>query len=308
MGGGDRGDRPYYRDGKRIPNPYEISKQEKLPEEILEGTAKDARIRDTEVHMEHRNAAEEAINADIDGDVSIQYGGSVSRATYVNGVSDVDCRVSINGTSLEGKSPGEIKQYIEAQIRKHDPQVKSTSIGNLAVTARYRDGTEMQFIPVIQMKHGYKVPKGNGWSDIVRENKFTSDFRSTNQKCGGKLPALVRVLKRQNSNMPKSERLSGYNIEALVNKIFKSYPASAPRKLSNMADYYYQKAEKAVMHRTRDKTGQSTFIDKQKLGGPNSNVRQRIASRMRSTRSALNRARLFRDSQALKESVKGEGA
>jgi len=306
MGGGLLRGRPHYDYGQKV---FEYPKQAKLPNgsvnDALDDAAKNSRERDAQSQMQHRNDAQTAINSNIKGHVDIEYGGSVSKATYVDGVSDLDCRVYINQSSLTSKSPDEIKRYIAKQLKNKDPRISSVKVGGMGVTVRYRDGTEMQFIPAIRTRYGYKLPNGNRWSKVVYENRFKRDFSRTNQKCGGLLYPLVRLIKKQNHQSPNTQRLSGHHIEATANNIFKHYPKSAPRTLEAMMDYYYRYAPRKVVHRTRDKTGQSSFVDKDKLGTPSSKNRQAAARRMQTNRLILQRAQKTGDTTALERSIHG---
>ena len=306
MGGGLLRGRSHYDYGHKV---YDYPKQAQLSNGsvngVLDDAAKDSRERDAKSQMQHRNDAKDAINSDIGGYVDIEYGGSVSKSTYVAGISDLDCRVYINHSSLASKSPDEIKKYIAKQLKSKDPRISSVKVGGMGVTVRYRDGTEMQFIPAIRTRYGYKLPNGNRWSKVVYENRFKRDFSRTNQKCGGLLYPLVRLIKKQNHQSPNTQRLSGHHIEATANNIFKHYPKSAPRTLEAMMDYYYRYAPRKVVHRTRDKTGQSSFVDKDKLGTPSSKNRQAAARRMQTNRLILQRAQKTGDTTALERSIHG---
>lgn len=306
MGGGLLRGRPHYDYGQKV---SDYPKQAKLSNgsvnDVLDDAAKNSRERDAKSQMQHRNDAETAINSNIEGHVDIEYGGSVSKATYVDGVSDLDCRVYINHSSLASKSPDEIKRYIAKQLKSKDPR-SSVKIGRMGVTVKYHDGTEMQFIPAVRTRYGYQLPNGNRWSKVIYEERFKRDFSRTNKKCGGQLYHLVTVLKNKNNQNPSSQKLSGHHIEAMANNIFKHYPKSAPRTLGAMMDYYYRYAPRQVVHRTRDKTGQSSFVDKEKLGGPASKNRQAVARHMGRVRKILQQAQKTGDTTSLERSINGK--
>jgi len=244
--------------------------------------------RDRKKHMQYRNEAEAALNEGIDGSVDIVHAGSVAKGTYVEGISDVDNHVRINGTSLEKKSPAEVKAYIRQQLSKL-PNVKSVTETSRTVTATYRDGTEMQYVPVIKTKNGYRVADGNRWSNVVYENRFRRDFQRTNKKCGGRLTALIGILKTDNASDPKSQRMSGHHIEVMANRIFKQAPASKTKTLMSMYGYYHQHASRHIRHRMRDVTGQYTYVDKRSLGGPDSESRRALSRRFASRARRMNR-------------------
>lgn len=282
MGGGTvSSTHPYYEDGNAVRNPYgptdsqaSIADFGNKPKEEFAPRQK----RDREKHMQYRNEARDSINEGIDGSVDIVYAGSVAKGTYVEGVSDVDCHVRINGTSLEGKSPDEVKAYMRQQLAKN-PNVKSATETSKTVTVIYKDGTEMQFVPVIRTKNGYRVAAGGRWSKVVYENRFRRDFQRTNEKCGGRLTTLVSFLKRENSLRPKSQQMSGHHIEAMANRIFKQAPASKVHDIGVMFVYFHRHASRHIRHRMRDITGQSDYVDKRSLGGPDSRARRVLSRR-----------------------------
>ena len=244
--------------------------------------------RNIEKHMQYRNEAEAALNEGIDGSVDIVHAGSVAKGTYVEGISDVDNHVRINGTSLENKRPAEVKAYIRQQLSKL-PNVKSVTETSKTVTVIYKDGTEMQYVPVIKTKNGYRVADGNRWSNVVYENRFRRDFQRTNKKCGGRLTSLIRILKTDNASDPKSQRMSGHHIEVMANRIFKQAPASKTKTLMSMYGYYQQHASRHIRHRMRDVTGQYTYVDKRSLGGPDSESRRALSRRFASRARRMNR-------------------
>ena len=289
MGGGFRRRRRSAVNGKVILRPQIPTGQPDLdyPYDKSSVTSTPTSKRDFERHMQNRNEAEDAINEGIDDSVDIVYAGSVAKGTYVEGVSDVDNHVRINGTSLENKRPAEVKAYIRQQLSKL-PNVKSVTETSRTVTVTYRDGTEMQYVPVIKTKNGYRVADGKRWSNVVYENRFRRDFQRTNKKCGGRLTSLIRILKTDNASDPKSQRMSGHHIEVMANRIFKQAPASKTKTLMSMYGYYQQHASRHIRHRMRDVTGQSTYVDKRSLGGPDSESRRALSRRFASRARRMN--------------------
>ena len=67
--------------------------------------------RDTDSIQIHLNEIRNALESEIDGYLSLRYGGSVSRHTYVDGLSDVDSLVILNNSELQDKTPEEVKDY-----------------------------------------------------------------------------------------------------------------------------------------------------------------------------------------------------
>lgn len=287
MGGGLTNSVPIYSKAMQPMIPVQRTLTPWFVDGALEETDKEIRSRDCKTHMAHREDATAAINADIDGKVRPEYGGSVSKETYVEGSSDVDCRMDVSRTSLEKKSPQDVIKYFAKQIKSNDPQVKSCKTGKLGVTVQYKDGTEMQYLPMLRTRNGYRLadPEHPGrWSKVIYENRFKRELRRTNKKCGGKLYAVIRLIKAQRGSQ---SAMSGYHIESLANRIFKHYPDTRPKTLSSMLDYYYQHAQNHIRHRIRDRTGQASFIDKGKLGPARSSAREKEARQMERNRELL---------------------
>ena len=58
-----------------------------------------------------------ALGKSIDGEIDLRFGGSVIKHTDVNGLSDIDALVILNGSELEHKSPEEVKAYFLQQLQ-----------------------------------------------------------------------------------------------------------------------------------------------------------------------------------------------
>ena len=50
--------------------------------------------------------------------VDLKFAGSVSKHTYVDGLSDVDVLVLVNESELANKTPNEIKEYIKSKLQQ----------------------------------------------------------------------------------------------------------------------------------------------------------------------------------------------
>ena len=64
---------------------------------FLEELLKEFNNRDTEAIQRHLNEIEKALGREIDGIDSILFGGSISKKTFIEGISDVDALVFLNG-------------------------------------------------------------------------------------------------------------------------------------------------------------------------------------------------------------------
>ena len=63
---------------------------------FLEELLKEFNNRDTEAIQRHLNEIEKALGREIDGIDSILFGGSISKKTFIEGISDVDALVFLN--------------------------------------------------------------------------------------------------------------------------------------------------------------------------------------------------------------------
>ncbi len=98
--------------------------------------------------------------------VQTMFGGSVRRGTYVNGLSDVDVLLIVNQSSLVNHPPANVIAHIRESVQRRMP-LNLVTAGNLAVTVRYSDGTEIQVLPAIRRRGGgvrIAEPGSTTWS------------------------------------------------------------------------------------------------------------------------------------------------
>ena len=234
-----------------------------------------ANSRDVEKTREHLDTIKNAVQEDIEGVVELQYGGSVHKFTYVEGLSDVDVLLKINKSELSNKSPKEVLEYIKSRLETKLTNTEEIKIGKLAVTVKYKDGTEIQILPAIKRgENGFKIPSRNGkeWSNVIRPDKFASRLTEVNQNCGGKVVPVIKIVKYINSKLPPDQQLSGYHIESLAIEIYKSYPSEMSLTNKIMLRYFFEKASEKVKKPIKDKTNQSLHVDDY-LYGENSSQR-----------------------------------
>lgn len=217
------------------------------------------------------------IQSDIDGAVSLRFGGSISKHTYVDGLSDIDSLVFLNDSELANKSPNEVKDYFYKKIKSAFP-IEEVSKGNLAVTVKFSDNTEIQLLPAVRYKTGYKIASSsNKWSNIINPDKFAKLLRGTNIKMKGKLLPVIKLTKAIISSLPKSIQLSGYHTEAISIEAFYNY--AGERKTKPMLKHFFREASRIVLNEIKDKTGQSVNMDGY-LGKNNSLDRKIISNKL----------------------------
>ena len=183
----------------------------------------------------------------------------------------------INGTDLENRPPGEAIHEFAEKIRERLPYTEVKE-GDMAVTVKFTDGTEIQILPAIRTATGIRVAsqKGEKWSNVVHPERFAERLTNVNQKTGGKLVKVIRLFKAEvNSRLKGDWQLSGYHVEAMAVDAFQDYQGRLTYK--DMLMHLTRHASEAVLHPVEDTTGQSIHVDDD-LGPANSNERRIVAA------------------------------
>lgn len=232
-----------------------------------------ANDRDAEAVGTHLEEIRTALGKDIEGSVDLLFGGSVSKKTYVDGVSDVDALVVLNDSDLVGRSPKEVCDYFLARLRERFPNTEISPDG-FALDVRFGDVT-VQIVPVIRRGPDYLLPNADcsAWSH-VRPKAFTDALTTVNKACANKVVPTIKLSKALMASLPDGRRISGYHAELLAAQIFSDYQGSLTPKA--MVQHFFAQAPKLVREPMRDPTGQSRFVDDH-LGPANSLERLTIA-------------------------------
>ena len=221
------------------------------------------------------------------------YGGSVAKHTYVDGMSDIDSLFFVNESELEGLKPGKILKRIEDILRKAIGTQATITRGRMAVTLDYGDGMVLQLLPALRAgENEFNVPsarKEDEWSSID-PRRFQESLTKRNKECGGKLIPTIKLAKAILGQLPASQKLSGYHLEALAIEAFGNY--NKTMTTSAMLPEFFQRAADLILIPIRDGTGQSINVDEY-LGSENSSERRtfshllrRIARRMQNASAA----------------------
>lgn len=241
----------------------------------------------------------EALREKITGSIDFRSGGSVAKHTYVDGLSDIDLLLMVDGTGLEGRGPEVIRQRVAQLI--NDANLKNLNIESrtMTVTVTYDDGMEIQLLPAMRTVDGLRIPSASGmrWSDIDPEG-FTKVLTKTNQSCNGKLIPTIKLIKGINANLPEQLRLSGYHIESLGIEAFKGYRGE--KTTAAMLQYFFKHATELVKTPIKDRTGQSIHVDDD-LGPPNSEQRKLVSVALDRVARRIEFAMLSQDVNKLKE-------
>lgn len=220
--------------------------------------------RDTESISRHREQILTRLQNDFGQSFGLKHGGSYSRRTYVDGMSDIDILITVAELPDESQpgdsSKGVIREFGRS-LRERYPET-SIQLGRMAVTLAFADGVEIQVLPAFKSGDSFLVPdpSGQGW---VRSNpkQFSDRLTSVNERCGGSLVPTIKLLK-QICKINEID-VSSYHLEAMCVNIFSNY--RGPSQYTDMLEYFLGQAKGRIFSPTRDITGQSTFIDSEIL-------------------------------------------
>jgi hypothetical protein len=289
--------------------PGELREQVRKAEEKVAATAFEGELsntlsellgnfnsRDAEKVSNRIEDVKNALAGDIEGTFNTLFGGSVAKHTYVDGLSDIDSIITLNGTELEGASPQVALSKMQRIISERLKGVVSVTHGKMAVTVEYPDGMVIQLLPAVRAKdRGLLVPSSrrDSWSKIA-PMAFQEALTKRNEQCGHKLVPTIKLAKAINGQLPEAQRLSGYHMESLAIAAFRNY--SGPMTTSAMLPTFFERASELVKAPIRDRTGQSIHVDEylgpakgeQRLVA--SHLLSRIARRMRNASAASSTA------------------
>jgi len=228
--------------------------------------------RDTAAVEQHLETITKAIESDIEGSVGLQFGGSVAKHTYVDGLSDIDALVILNQSELKDMNPAEVRAYFAQRLRDRLGQTPVEE-GALAVTVTFQDAT-IQLLPAVRVGAGVRVPQAEGatWSPVVRPDAFARKLTLVNQATNSKLVPTIKIAKSILAQLPDSQRLSGYHVESLAIEVFGGYQGTTTTKA--MLRHFFTEAPRLIRQPIKDSTGQSVHVDDY-LGGGN-DVSRRI--------------------------------
>lgn len=250
--------------------------------------------RDSETIQTHLSTVEDALHKDIEGTIDLRYGGSISKHTYVDGLSDIDSLAILNKSELSKLSPNEVKEYFHKRLKERLPNTE-IKVGKLAITIKFKSGVELQVLPALRDSTGIRIASSrreNEWSHVVKPDVFAKTLRYSNAKMNGKLVPVIKLAKSIISSFPEKRRLAGYHTECLAIEAFAKY--NGERTPKAMLKHFFNEGAKFVLSPVRDKTGQSTHVDDY-LGSANSLPRKMVSDSMASVARKMQNADGSRD-------------
>jgi len=246
------------------------------------------RFNDRDIPLVRRRLDEilKALENVLDDKIEQIFGGSVAKHTYVDGLSDIDCLLIVNGTDLEKAGPRAALNSVEKILGDMLKGSAEVSAGQMAVTVKYGDGMEIQLLPAVKSGDKLKIQSSRDatrWS-AVDPAKFQAGLTKYNAQCDGKLVPTIKLAKAIIGQLPDAHQLSGYHIESLAIDVFKGYTGT--KTVAAMLPVFFEQAKDRVLRPITDSTGQSVHVDEY-MGASDSAERKnashilgRIAKRM----------------------------
>jgi len=223
-----------------------------------------ANDRDTDKVNERIEEIEKALSDRVQNVGELRFGGSIAKHTYVEGLSDVDLLVPLSDEHLVDHTPDELRRefakILEGKLSAAD--VAEIDIGRLAVTVTYRDGTEIQLLPAVNVGDTISISAQDGkrWQHGIKPNEFTDKLTETNKTQGGLVVPVIKLAKEIiATQIPDERQPSGYHVEALAVSTFADY--TGPKTPKAMVTHLFKTASGHVVHPAEDVTGQSVAVD-----------------------------------------------
>ncbi len=270
MGGSGSGGESEYsvaRDAaaRRLREAQEASKDAQIDAEVnslLNRRVLEVNRRDNEQVSARLDEVQNALSEQIDGVDRLLFGGSVSKRTYVEGLSDVDSLLILNADAYGGLSPDEVMGKLQKALKGSLDMGKVSDIwtGELAVTVQYKGDLELQLLPAVDRNGALsiKAATGNSWTAIEPKN-FAERLTKVNQGQAGTVIPAIKLAKSILAAYPDSGRPTGYHLEALAVAAFENY--SGPRNPKAMLTQLISSSAKNVRKPIADVTGQSRHVD-----------------------------------------------
>jgi len=97
------------------------------------------------------------------------FGGSVAKHTYVDGLSDIDCLLIVNGEDLAQQGPKATLNKVATTLSEQLAEKAEVSVGDMAVTVKYSDQLEIQLLPAARDGDRLVIPSSRvpgEWSAV----------------------------------------------------------------------------------------------------------------------------------------------
>lgn len=198
------------------------------------------------------------------------FGGSVAKHTYVDGLSDVDSLVVLDAKEHSNDAPDKLLDTFVGSLRTNLSKAKIESVerGRMAVTVKFRDGTEIQLLPALRNEGSVFVPNPttNSWTE-TDPDAFRTKLTNLNDRLNKLVVPTIKLFKAAMMGLPAQKQISGYHAEALCVQTLSTY--QGPPAFKEMLTHALAAGAKRVLTPIADVTKQSIHIDSD-LGAANS--------------------------------------
>ncbi len=216
--------------------------------------------RDVELVNQRLDDILSVLGSEVEGSITTNFGGSVAKHTYVDGLSDIDCLLIVTESELQDSAPKDILKYCADALRDDLRDAKKVTPGDMAITVEYEDGMQIQLLPALKSGSGttrVAGPNSETWSEINPE-RFDEKLTYVNGATNGKLVPLIKLAKSVISEA-RGLDLSGYHVESLAIDAFRRY--DGPLDPKSMLGHFFDSAAESVREPIKDSSGQSVHVD-----------------------------------------------
>jgi len=134
--------------------------------DFLAEVLREANVRDADATNRHLETVRQALQGLLEDSIELRFGGSVSKHTYVDGLSDVDLLVVLSRDTAVDSSPKDLIADFANALHERLPN-SDVETGAMSVKVRFGDGTELQLLPAFKVGDGFRIP---GVMSSVQEN------------------------------------------------------------------------------------------------------------------------------------------
>lgn len=258
-------------------------------DEFLAEVLAAANSRDTDRLRDRIDEIADVLSDTVDAE-KLLFGGSVGKHTAVEGISDVDMLAILDiKTALDGSPKKFLAAFAkELHANLSHADIESVTPGALAVTVKYRDGTEVQILPSVRKGTHLMVASrdGKSWTRTAPK-PFRDQLTKANEKSNGQLVRVVKLFKVMNDRLPAQKQLTGYHIESLAIEAAKNY--AGPFTPRTFLSRFLEASSERVLSPISDVTKQSRHVDDY-LGRKGSVERRNVAQTLLGLKRRLDAA------------------
>ena len=213
------------------------------------------------------------------GPAQLNFGGSISNRTSIDGLIDADLLVFYDGGQGRVSTPQELLDALAERLRRElANQEVSVRTGLTAVTVAFPDGTDIQLVPAVRDGSTSKVPSGQDreWYSVDNLDVLAQQLGEADAACDGRLVPVIKLVKSMLAHVPRNIRPTGYHVADLAIQVFREY--SGPTNYKDMIQQFFDRASELVLDRSTSWTGPLSSIDEH--FGPGGSRRRRYLSRV----------------------------